>query len=114
MRSLCRGQTPESLSFQYTLCRCRVYIANSRAVLSCFIVCLCRCKMNVEERGMQRCAATLCTNTSRNCKVSFFAFPSDVERSKLWIVACHREDLLQKQDIHKLSYKLCGMHFEGR
>ncbi|XP_030756837.1 uncharacterized protein LOC115882749 isoform X3 [Sitophilus oryzae] len=58
------------------------------------------------------CAALGCINTSKSCSLSFFRFPSDENRATIWLKACRREDLLHKADnIHNLSYRLCGQHF---
>lgn len=62
-----------------------------------------------------RCAVLRCTNTSQNCLYSFFALPHDTKRAQEWVMAIHREDLLDKlEHLNKGSYKICGMHFENK
>nr|CAH7738813.1 unnamed protein product [Callosobruchus chinensis] len=62
--------------------------------------------------GVRRCAALGCLNTAENCSYGLFKFPSDTDRSRIWIRACNREDLLTKIDnLHNSSYRICGAHF---
>ncbi|KAJ8940811.1 hypothetical protein NQ314_010569, partial [Rhamnusium bicolor] len=64
-------------------------------------------------RVFSRCAARKCTNNSNNCSVSFFRFPRDVNRARIWLVASGRDDLSSDvEKIHASSYRLCSMHFE--
>nr|CAI5824568.1 unnamed protein product [Callosobruchus analis] len=62
--------------------------------------------------GVRRCAALGCLNTAANCTYSLFKFPSNTDRSRRWLKACNREDLLAKIDnLHNSSYRICGEHF---
>ncbi|CAH2005618.1 unnamed protein product [Acanthoscelides obtectus] len=65
--------------------------------------------------GVRRCAALDCLNTAENSDYSLFRFPLDIERAKIWIKACNREDLLPKiQNLHNTSYRVCGEHFSQK
>nr|CAH7759938.1 unnamed protein product [Callosobruchus chinensis] len=58
--------------------------------------------------GVRRCAALGCLNTAENCSYGLFKFPWDTDRSRIWIRACNREDLLTKIDnLHNFSYRIC-------
>lgn len=64
-------------------------------------------------RGGFSCSFATCRNISGRSKdISFFRFPKDIERSKLWIKACGREDLINKtcEELHK-NYRVCSLHF---
>ncbi|XP_030760570.1 uncharacterized protein LOC115885660 isoform X11 [Sitophilus oryzae] len=64
-------------------------------------------------RVLSRCAALKCTNNSNNSTASFFRFPTEVERAKVWLQVIRREDLLQDAArLNQSSYKVCGLHFD--
>ena len=50
---------------------------------------------------------TLDLNDPNKNKVSFYAFPEDEERRKLWIKKCNRKD-----DFHVANAVICFLHFE--
>ncbi|CAB3997363.1 transposable element P transposase isoform X1 [Paramuricea clavata] len=60
------------------------------------------------------CSACNCSNSKgSHPNLSFFRFPSDTKRSKEWVVACRREDLLNKTPKYLYANcKLCSEHFE--
>lgn len=68
----------------------------------------------MENRGINRCAAKMCTNNSKNSKYSLFKFPVEKNKSNVWAMACNREDLISKVNLNNLSYRLCEMHFEEK
>ncbi|XP_050510567.1 zinc finger protein 112-like isoform X3 [Diabrotica virgifera virgifera] len=59
------------------------------------------------------CLARNCCNNSGKSNISFFAFPKDVNRTKIWLTACGREDFLGKAENLNESYHLCGTHFDN-
>ncbi|XP_073980100.1 uncharacterized protein isoform X2 [Rhodnius prolixus] len=60
------------------------------------------------------CAAKNCTNNQTDCEdVSFFHFPEDPDRSKIWVDSCNRIDLIDKDAVFlNANYYVCGMHFK--
>ncbi|CAG9826859.1 unnamed protein product [Diabrotica balteata] len=69
---------------------------------------------NKNKKPCHTCAATKCCNNSRKSSVSFFSFPKDVNRAKIWLMACGREDLLDKAERLHTSHRLCGTHFDNK
>ncbi|XP_034190484.1 uncharacterized protein LOC117608869 isoform X2 [Osmia lignaria lignaria] len=69
----------------------------------------------MNARGGYRCSFKGCPSASseeRGIKETLFRFPKDVERSKLWILACNREELLVKTATQLYSgYRVCKLHF---
>ncbi|CAH1108816.1 unnamed protein product [Psylliodes chrysocephalus] len=64
-------------------------------------------------RIFNRCAALKCRNNTNNCSLSFFRFPTDINRGRIWLIACSRNDLMQDvAKLHTLSHRLCAIHFE--
>ncbi|KAJ8914360.1 hypothetical protein NQ315_011348, partial [Exocentrus adspersus] len=59
------------------------------------------------------CAAKMCKSRSYVMPgLSFFTFPKDVARARIWVIACQREDLLERINTLHRNYKLCELHFE--
>ncbi|XP_014237837.1 uncharacterized protein LOC106659674 [Trichogramma pretiosum] len=66
----------------------------------------------MSKKGGYYCAFKNCRGLSRRDKRSFFRFPKDPERSKQWVRACNRNDLLEKTPIELFnSYRVCAKHF---
>ncbi|XP_071577608.1 uncharacterized protein [Temnothorax nylanderi] len=69
----------------------------------------------MSERGGYRCCFKACQSASserRGIKETLFRFPKDIERSKLWVSACGREELISKTAIQLYnSYRVCKLHF---
>ncbi|XP_031782106.1 uncharacterized protein LOC100679657 isoform X2 [Nasonia vitripennis] len=66
----------------------------------------------MSKKGGYYCAFKNCRGLSRRDKRSFFRFPKDPQRSKQWVVACDRNDLLEKTPIELFnSYRVCAKHF---
>ncbi|PNF25817.1 hypothetical protein B7P43_G11750 [Cryptotermes secundus] len=65
-------------------------------------------------KGGNWCSVPGCkSNSKEHADLSFFRFPKDEERSKIWSIACGREDLLQKDASYcYINCKICGLHFE--
>lgn len=72
-------------------------------------------EFSMNERGGYRCSFKGCqsaTSERRGIKETLFRFPKDIERSKLWVSACGREELLSKTAIQLYnSYRVCKLHF---
>ncbi|XP_050305939.1 uncharacterized protein LOC126743057 isoform X2 [Anthonomus grandis grandis] len=49
------------------------------------------------------------TTMLRSAVNFFFYF-----RARIWAIASGREDLITKENLHTLSYKICGRHFENK
>ncbi|KAJ8678480.1 hypothetical protein QAD02_014267 [Eretmocerus hayati] len=66
----------------------------------------------MSKKGGYYCAFKDCRGLSRRDKRSFFRFPKDPQRSKQWVRACERDDLLEKTPIELFnSYRVCAKHF---
>ncbi|KYN22563.1 hypothetical protein ALC57_05035, partial [Trachymyrmex cornetzi] len=69
----------------------------------------------INERGGYCCCFRDCqsaSNNRRGIKETLFRFPKDVERSKLWVAACHRKELFSKSTIQLYNnYRICKLHF---
>ncbi|XP_077272910.1 uncharacterized protein LOC143903292 isoform X2 [Temnothorax americanus] len=66
------------------------------------------------NRGGYSCAMSKCPNISgRVPGLSFFRFPKDTERCKLWLKNCGRTFKVPMEKLHT-SYRVCGNHFESR
>ncbi|KAJ8913920.1 hypothetical protein NQ315_005718, partial [Exocentrus adspersus] len=65
-----------------------------------------------KTKGYTVCAAEGCGNNQLNCSLSLFRFPKDIERARIWALACGREDLKEKDNLYT-SYRLCAAHFEN-
>ncbi|XP_062870415.1 uncharacterized protein si:dkey-250d21.1 isoform X2 [Trichomycterus rosablanca] len=60
------------------------------------------------------CAAAECKQSSDQSHVSFFKFPLDPERCKLWVGNCRRPDLQTKTpEFLHANFKLCSRHFDA-
>lgn len=66
-------------------------------------------------KGGNWCSVPGCkSNSKEHTNLSFFRFPKDTERSKIWSTACGRKDLLQKDSTYcYINCKICGLHFEN-
>ncbi|XP_066970837.1 uncharacterized protein [Macrobrachium rosenbergii] len=60
------------------------------------------------------CSAYGCNNDRRrDADLHFFSFPKEKPRSKQWVIACKREDLLKKDYLYlKKNCTLCEVHFQ--
>ncbi|KYM95808.1 52 kDa repressor of the inhibitor of the protein kinase [Cyphomyrmex costatus] len=60
--------------------------------------------------GGYSCAVKDCKNVTGTKGVSFFRFPKDLERAKLWLQFCNRciETTLEKLNN---NYRICSEHF---
>ncbi|CAL1681151.1 unnamed protein product [Lasius platythorax] len=70
----------------------------------------------MNAKGGNCCAFTMCSNIGgRTENISFFRFPKDIERSKLWVEACGRQDLMKKtsEELYK-NYRVCALHFSQK
>ncbi|XP_036144427.1 THAP domain-containing protein 11-like [Monomorium pharaonis] len=57
------------------------------------------------------CAMSNCNENSRASRhLSFFRFPSDPQRSKLWLQGCGIEKDISPQKLHN-NYRVCSKHF---
>ncbi|XP_014213527.1 uncharacterized protein LOC106643068 [Copidosoma floridanum] len=66
----------------------------------------------MSKKGGYYCAFKNCRGLSRRDKRSFFRFPKDPQRSKQWVRACDRGDLLEKTPLELFnSYRVCAKHF---
>ncbi|KAJ8974787.1 hypothetical protein NQ317_017437 [Molorchus minor] len=72
--------------------------------------------MNTGKKGGRWCAAAQCRANSKSFNnISFFSFPEDEERCKVWAVNCNRLDLLDRGSRHcHENCKLCAWHFEDK
>ncbi|KAI4454224.1 thap domain-containing [Holotrichia oblita] len=60
------------------------------------------------------CAARGCKNKQYLSRESFFLFPKDIVRARIWAIAGRREDLLENLESLHRSHRLCGAHFEAK
>ncbi|XP_077263631.1 uncharacterized protein LOC143898209 isoform X2 [Temnothorax americanus] len=73
----------------------------------------CYIKMKLMKRGGYSCAMKNCSNISgRESGPSFFRFPKDPDRAKLWLEKCGREINTSPENLYK-NYKVCGDHFKS-
>ncbi|KYN02001.1 52 kDa repressor of the inhibitor of the protein kinase [Cyphomyrmex costatus] len=65
------------------------------------------------KRGGYSCTMNNCSNISgRERNISFFYFPKDPDRAKLWLEKCNRKINTTPENLHK-NYKVCGNHFKS-
>ncbi|XP_074032675.1 uncharacterized protein isoform X3 [Leptinotarsa decemlineata] len=64
--------------------------------------------------GGHVCAVNSCKSKSSKSKISFFMFPKDQERARIWAMACGRDDLTDKVERLHRGYHICGGHFETK
>ncbi|KYN26653.1 PREDICTED: 52 kDa repressor of the inhibitor of the protein kinase [Trachymyrmex cornetzi] len=66
------------------------------------------------KRGGYSCAMNNCSNISgRGHNISFFYFPKDPDRAKLWLEKCNNSKInTTPENLHK-NYKVCGNHFKS-
>lgn len=61
----------------------------------------------------KKCSVRYCQNYQYcTSKLSFFSYPKDAERRKLWMINCKTEYLADKLT-RQNSYRVCGTHFEN-
>ncbi|XP_018577202.1 52 kDa repressor of the inhibitor of the protein kinase-like isoform X2 [Anoplophora glabripennis] len=68
----------------------------------------------VERKYGVSCAAKNCNSRQSNTQLSFFRFPKDIDRAKIWALACNREDLFDRLNSLNQSHRLCSIHFEKK
>lgn len=61
----------------------------------------------------KKCTVRFCRNFQKcDGNISFFSYPKDADRRKLWMVNCETEYLADKLT-RPNSYRVCGAHFEN-
>ncbi|KAL0116337.1 hypothetical protein PUN28_009732 [Cardiocondyla obscurior] len=72
----------------------------------------------MSERGGYCCCIHNCNSSSnpkRGIKTTLFRFPKDTKRSRLWVLACGRDNLLNKTAMELYNnYRVCKLHFENK
>ncbi|KAK7492497.1 hypothetical protein BaRGS_00016370, partial [Batillaria attramentaria] len=71
-----------------------------------------------KRRSGDACSAISCHNAryKKECDgISFFRFPSDESRCRVWVQNSRRDDLRGRpaKELHKHGYFLCSYHFEA-
>ncbi|EZA60632.1 52 kDa repressor of the inhibitor of the protein kinase [Ooceraea biroi] len=70
-----------------------------------------------KSSGYKVCSVKHCKNTSANSNCHFFRFPKDSERTKQWLIACNRENLMLnvRKTAEKIyaNNRICSNHFKG-
>lgn len=59
-----------------------------------------------------RCSVRFCKSRKADRNVSFFNYPTDVERRVKWIKACESQRKVSYNPKYSNSARVCGEHFE--
>lgn len=66
------------------------------------------------KKAGTRCSIEFCENKSDMKTVSFFHYPADLERRKIWIQNCMYQENIDFDSKNLSSLRVCGDHFESR
>ncbi|KAL1516509.1 hypothetical protein ABEB36_000418 [Hypothenemus hampei] len=67
----------------------------------------------MSKKGGTVCVVRGCLNRTTKKDITLLRFPKDAERANRWILACNREDLIDKTPIQLYNnYRICALHFE--